>query len=206
MGKLLLTSSGFSQIIIREFLKLANKMPKEIKLLFIPTASEAVSETQVGGRYIEEEKEGLYDLGIEKQNVIIFNLDSNIEENKLRDIDVIYVCGGNTFYLLSKIRESGFDKRIKEMVGRGVIYVGVSAGSVLAGPNIRIAGEWDSNDIGLKDLTGLNLTGLIVSPHYTKEEEMIVSRFEKITGKGVCRLSDCQALLITNDKIKLIKE
>ena len=38
------------------------------------------------------------------------------------DIDVIFIAGGNTFYLLEKVVESGFFELVKELVGKGVIY------------------------------------------------------------------------------------
>ncbi len=203
--KLLLTSAGFENPKIgKEFLRLIDKPVSEIEVLFIPTAARTDEELH----YVEKSKEEILDLGIKKENICIYKLDKEINDNELEKINVIYVCGGNTFYLLYKVRESGFDKKIKEMVDKEIVYCGASAGSVLAGPDIEISGRdelWDKNDVGLKDLSGLNLTNHIISPHYIDDEEKVISKYEKETGKKVTRLTDKQALLIEGNEAKIIE-
>ncbi len=201
MKKLLLTSAAFvNPKIVQEFLRLVNKEPNQIKVLFIPTA--AISDGAL--RYVKSSKKELEHLGIQSKNILEFNCDKNSDNTKLKEIDVIYVCGGNTFYLLHKIRESGFDKKIIKMVNKGKVFVGVSAGSILAGPNIDIASPFDKNDVGLKDLSALNLTDIIVSPHYVDEEKKIIDEFRKKYSNKIMPLTNEQALLIEGDKIKLI--
>lgn len=198
---MLLTSAGFENPKIGEiFLKLINKPSSEIKILFIPTASRTDEELF----YVDKSKRELLDLGIKKENIYVYNLDKNISEEELNKINALYVCGGNTFYLLHKIRESNFGEKIKEMVKNGIVYCGASAGSILLGPDIRISGI-EGNDIGIKDFTGLNLTDKIISPHYDKGEEEIVSKFEKETGQKIIRLTNRQALLIERNKSKIIE-
>lgn len=205
MKKLVLASNGFENSEIgKEFLKLGDKPASEIKVLFIPTASRTKEELY----WVGKSKEELLDLGIKKENIIDFNLDREISEEELEKIDVLYVCGGNTFYLLRKIRENKFDEKIKEMIDNGVVYVGVSAGSILAGPDIEIAGRddgWDINDVGIKNLIGLNLTDKVLSPHYKSKDEGTISRFEKENGKSVLRLKDNQALFILDNKERLVE-
>ena len=65
-------------------------------------------------------------------------------EDELREIlrgkELVYVEGGNTFYLMKAIRESGFEKVIKELLPKGLIYMSVSAGAYVACPTIEMAG------------------------------------------------------------------
>lgn len=201
--KLLLTSSGIDNDKIgKEFLKLVDKPASEIKILFVPTASRTEEELY----YVAESKKELLDLGIKKKDIVDYNLGNELEG--LDDFDVMYVCGGNTFYLLHRIRESGFDKVIKEFVESGKVYVGVSAGSMVMGPDIDVSGikvDWDKNDVCLKDLTGLNFTDKRISPHYTIEDEEIIKKFEEKTGKEVTRLKDSQALLIIGEEVKVLE-
>lgn len=203
--KLLLTSAGFENPKIgKEFLRLIDKPVSEIEVLFIPTAARTDEELH----YVEKSKEEILNLGIKKENIHVYNLDREINNNELEKINVIYVCGGNTFYLLYKVRESKFDEKIKEMVNKEIVYCGASAGSILIGPDIEIAGKdklWDKNDVGLKDLSGLNLTDHIISPHYIDDDEKVISKYEKETGKKVTRLTDKQALLIEGNEIKIIE-
>ena len=76
----------------------------------------------------------------------------------LAGFDVLYIQGGNTFHLLDQMRRSGADRIIRELVaGHLTVYCGVSAGSIVAGPEIGIAGwspDWDRNEVGLTDLMG----------------------------------------------------
>ena len=49
------------------------------------------------------------------------------------------MTGGNTFFLWDAMRRSGLDELIKERVAAGVLYVGCSAGSIVAGRSIQTA-------------------------------------------------------------------
>jgi dipeptidase E len=50
--------------------------------------------------------------------------------------DLIVVTGGDVFYLMSKARESGFDRLLAKRVEDGTPYVGMSAGAILVGPSL----------------------------------------------------------------------
>ena len=206
MKKLLLTSAGFKNPKVGEkFLKLVNKPVSEIKIIFIPTAARTKEEL----KYVDESKKELLDLGIPETNIKILNLDKSLAYEEVKDFDVIYVRGGNTFYLMHKVRETGFDGVIKQFVKEGKVYVGVSAGSIIAGPNLSIAdkeqlGFGDVNNVGLKDLTGLNLTNIAIFPHFRKEEHNAIEKFKKKVNYQIVTLTDSQALLILDDKITII--
>lgn len=198
--KLLLTSTGFKNLKIgRKFLRLIKKHPSKLKIIFIPIAARTKEEL----KYVEVSKKELLDLGI--KNIRIIDLNKKIDYSELKNFDAMYICGGNTFYLMYKIRRINFNKIIKKFVKEGKIYVGVSAGSIIAGPNIKIASPFDKNDVGLKDLKGLNLTNVIVSPHFCKKEENIIKKFKKKSKYKVIPLTDKQALLIKRNKIKIIE-
>jgi len=82
--------------------------------------------------------------------------------------DVVMVLGGNTFDLLHHVQTRGAADLAREHVRRGGVYYGGSAGAVLAGADIAVAGFADPNDAGVTDTRGLRLLGhAIVRPHYT---------------------------------------
>ena len=131
------------------------------------------------------------------------DLDKPVLFQEVKDFDVIYVCGGNTFYLLKKIREIGFDKVIIEFTKTDKLYLGVSAGSILVNPNISAANvglDPDKNDV---DLTGLNLTDVVVSPIIAKKKT-IIDEFKKKSQYKVVPLTDSQALLVIGRETKII--
>lgn len=199
---MLLTSSGLAnQNIINQFLQLINKPTPQIKIIFVPTASRTEHELM----YMQESKKELLNLGILEANIKTLSLNQPISFSEIKDFDVIYVCGGNTFYLLKKVRESGFDEIIKEFIKTDKLYFGVSAGSILVGPNIEIAHPGDKNDVNLQNLTGLNLTNIIISPHYTDEEKSFIEGFKEKSPYPVVPLTNEQALLILDGKTKIVE-
>ena len=153
----------------------------------------------------KNQKKELLDLGIHENNIKNLNLDKPVSFQEVEGFDVIYVCGGNTFYLMQKVRETGFDKVIIEFAKTDKLYFGVSAGSILVCPNIDIASPFDENDVHLIDLTGLNLTDVIVSPHYKDEEKTIIDDIKKKSQYEVVPLTDEQALLVVDGETKIVE-
>jgi dipeptidase E len=89
----------------------------------------------------------------------------------LRGFDAVYVGGGNTFRLLSLVREAGFDEHLREyFAGGGAIYGG-SAGAIIMGSNILTA-YGDPNDVALVDTRGLDLaSGHSIWCHYEEARD-----------------------------------
>jgi len=199
MTKLLLTSVGLAnQNILNKFLEAVDNPVSEIKIIFVTTAARSEEEL----RYVNQSKMELLNLGIPEGNIKTFTLNLPASFDEVKDFDVVYICGGNTFFLLHKVRETGFDKVLNEFVNSGKLYLGVSAGSILAGPNIDIASPFDENDVNIKVLEGLNFTDVVVSLHYKDVEEPIIKPFtEKFK---VIPITDDQAVYINNGNIELI--
>ncbi len=200
--KLLLTSAGFENSKVgREFLKLIDKPVSEIKVIFVPTAARTKEELF----YVDKSKEELLNVGIHAQDIKALDLDHKISFEEVDGFDVIYVCGGNTFYLLQKVREVGFGKITKQFLEKRGIYVGVSAGSIIVGPDIEIAGFGRKNDIGLRDFTGLNLVDVSVFPHFTKKDRQSLEKFKKKVDYPILPLTDKQALMVLGNKKEIIE-
>jgi dipeptidase E len=138
------------------------------------------------------------------------DLDGKNEE-ELRDVlknfDAVFVNGGSTFSLLKAIKESGFDKVMKELLPQGFVYIGVSAGSYVACPTIEMA-TWKYQDkydhYGITDLTAMNLVPFLISAHYAPENKDLLK--EKIAqAKYPTKvLSDEQTLFIKDDQVELL--
>jgi dipeptidase E len=193
---LLLTSAGLAnQEIIDTFLWILNKPVDQINLLFIPTASRSEAELV----YVAESRQELVDLGV--KNITTHNLDHPFAKNDLKNVDVIYVCGGNTFYLLQQLRASGLDKILPDFTGT---YVGVSAGSIVMGPNIEVSAPWDDNDIDLDDTAGLNIVDFAVIPHFQRKDIEIIQELRDQANYEILELTDNQAVLVKNGERTII--
>ena len=71
-------------------------------------------------------------LGILPENIRTYDIDGSLSTPDAILFDVIFFTGGNTPYLAKRVRETHFDEIIKKMVYQNKVYVGISAGSMLA--------------------------------------------------------------------------
>lgn len=194
--KLLLTSAGFlNKDVADVFVELFEKPMDQVRLIFIPTASRSKNETT----YVNLSRQELTQLGI--QHITTLHLDRTVTGEEILSADAIYVCGGNTFYLLQKIRESGFDRILPNFHG---VYVGVSAGSIVVGPNVEVSSPWDENDVHLSDTIGLRVVDFAVVPHYQKKDEAIVEQLKKQADYEIMGLTDQQAVLVMNGQRTIV--
>lgn len=201
MKKLFLTSAGFiNQEIIKVFLAELSKPISDTRILVVAYAQNSNEEF-----YVNESKEELKRIGF--VNIATVNMIGSIDIDSLGNFDVIYVCGGNTFAILNKIRETKLDVFIIFQVNEGAIYVGVSAGSIIAGPDIEIAGwgsEGDKNEINLKDLKSFNFIDIAVFPHFHEELRGEVDEFRKKVNYQVVEITDDQAVFVKGKNVRLI--
>lgn len=85
----------------------------------------------------------------------------------ISSVDVIYVCGGNTFHLMEMTLESGFDKVLQNVLDEK-IYIGQSAGSVLLGNSIALKSNPPKTD--LTNFDGLKLVNFTIVPHWGRAD------------------------------------
>ena len=132
--KVLLTSAGLETDNIKNlFLKLLPKNPKEIKALFIPTAAINVGAISVLPKCIND----LLKCEIQDSNITVYDLHKKMSLEQLKQFDVVYICGGNTAYLLERINEQGFNEILVAYINGEGILIGVSAGSIIAAKNLE---------------------------------------------------------------------
>ena len=196
---MLLTSAGME--VNKEILKILPKPPKELKLTHITTAS--IDEKNKD--YFHKETQIMKELGFQVTEADISGMTEGKVRKLLKDTNIIYVQGGNTYYLLKSIKESGFDKVVKELLEKGVIYIGVSAGSYVAGPTIEQA-DWihEHNRFGLTDLTAMNLVPFLLMVHYVPEYKSILKEKIQKSKYEFKILTDDQAILVKGDNYKLV--
>ena len=131
--KILLTSAGFeTKAISGAFLHFVGMEPSEIKALFIPTAAIFPDAITVLPKCMDD----LLNIGIPAGNIKIFDLHRSMTMEELSAFDAIYFIGGSPQYLLDRINDTGFNKPLNEFVDKGGVYVGVSAGSIVAAGNL----------------------------------------------------------------------
>ena len=117
-----------------------NKDMSLVKALFIPTAAINAGAIEVLPKCMND----LLKCGIKDENIKVFDLHTGMKTEEMQQYDVVYLCGGETYYLLERINETGFNKTLMEYIKKDGLVIGVSAGSLIFANNIP-------NNLGLID-------------------------------------------------------
>ena len=166
------------------------------RAVFIPTAGDPYDNKD----FVEADKIALQKYGIEVTDLDLKNKTEEEINESLAMADILLVAGGDTFYLMEKLKESGADKAIKNFINRGGIYIGSSAGSIVCCPTIEGAEKFDNpgSAPNLENFNGMGIFHDVIIPHTHKEKyfERVKEATEKLTSRGfrVYHLTDDDVL------------
>ena len=195
--KLFLSSKAFGNSVVTK--KILSQLKKDvgiIRLLLIPTA---LNGTYPPDKYIDE----LLVSGFCKDNIIVFHED-NCKRYCNLNIDIIYVCGGNTFTLVKLINKCGFGLEIEKYLSRDVIYIGRSAGTHLATKNIEHVLPFDENQIGLENFDAMGLFDGIIFCHYNESREKYYLEAIKKEKYNVYKITDEEMIICDNGQLSIL--
>lgn len=131
--RVLLTSAGLETDEIKEyFVNMVGRDMASVKALFIPTAAIDAGAIAVLPKCMND----LLKCGILDRNIKVYDLHVGMGAEELRRYDIVYLCGGETEYLLHRVREAGFDKALLEYIHADGAVIGVSAGSLIFANNL----------------------------------------------------------------------
>lgn len=193
MKNIILTSCGIiDEELKKQFYRIINKEEiKDKKVLYITTASDGENDSDKS--WMDDEYKTILNLGFEEKNIYEYKIGK--KEINIKNFDVIYMMGGNTFYLMDMIRRYNFDKIIKSAIDNGIIYIGSSAGSEILGNSVEYALPFDENNVDMKDFTGLRIIDGIIIPHANRKEEFI-SKVKENIGEKLFLLYDEDGIII----------
>ena len=204
MKKILLVSMLCN---VTDLLKKAEPDLNGKTVTYIPTA--AIAEEIEG--MAEAETRMLEELGLTVDELEVSAASEETVMEKLTKNDMIFVGGGNTFFLLQELKRSGADKIIAQEVEKGKLYIGESAGAIAACPDIGYSAEMDVPEKApeLTDYTGMGLVDFYVVPHLGHPEmgpgaELIIEKYSSELNLKV--INDYQAILVKGDKVGILAE
>lgn len=200
---LFLTSSGLSEKMKKMFADSMKKSLKEMRILYIPTAGYETDDAREGFAVCLDE---LVKMGIRYDNIFIYNLELLLSKEykriysahignpamvsrlltieELGEFDAVFVSGGDSAVLCREMVRTGFDEVLKRAIDGGLVYVGISAGSMYAAGNLE---------------NGLHIILNPIIPHWSGQ------RITEIADlPSAIYLSDGQAIYIDGDEIRLI--
>lgn len=163
--------SSFSSISTPVFCDLINTLSNvktaQRDLVYVPTATYAfnkdspksIGEQRRRSRYDAKQKMKLLSEAFDAPNCIMLELDDPLLddsklEKSLQNCGILYVDGGNTFWLQKHIIRSSFwSVAKKHLETNQCVYIGSSAGAIVAGRSIIPAywKGWDDETVALTD-------------------------------------------------------
>ena len=204
--KLLLTSNGICNESLKKTLKeLVGK--EEIRTAFIPTAANQIGDDK---DWLIKNLYEFHQLGY-TDIIDIAVLDMKLCLERIKKCNVICVGGGDTTYLIEKMRESGFDKELNELL-KTRVYVGISAGSIVTCKSIWGSSEYVYDKISSSVPKGLGFVDFNFIPHLNSEDfpKVKFQNFEKISkenpGEEIYVCDNESGLKIEDGEIEIISE
>jgi len=133
---------------------------------------------------------------------------TTLKEN-LTGKDLVWVTGGNTFYLNYFMLKSGFSDVIRKFLDDGMVYGGESAGAVVAGSTFKgIDCVDDPNEAPGIVWEGLGLVSKGVLPHWGWEKyetEMKAAKESMSKTTEVITIDNDRALVIEDGKERVVE-
>lgn len=108
--------------------------------------------------------------------------------------DAVFVAGGNTFCLMHEIDRSGIAAELHVAVKRGLLYIGESAGAVIAGSTLKGTELADNPEFSERVLwDGLSLINKAILPHADN------ASYAASTAEAATMLEPDYELVLLND-------
>ena len=202
--------SSDTTFVIKDIIKRLGGNVRNKKLVFITTPAEGEGGEK---KWLEDNKLSLENEGFIVTVYTITGKNKEQLKQDLQQFDIIHISGGNTFYFLEKSQQSGFIEVIRELVLKmGKTYIGTSAGSIIAGPNIYPVINLD--DAGkapnLKGYEGFGLVDFVIFPHWGSDKfrEGYMNKTMEINYNAknkIILLTDNQYVHVQDDLYKIIE-
>ena len=186
--KLLLTSQWLLPAFHSAFERLVGKALDGTTVALIENGAD---DEESEPRWVRNARRSLIDSGmrvtrIDLREYVAVGAASDLEQ-VLGDKDVIWVGGGNTFYLNWILYKSGAAEVIKQLVKAGTVYGGGSAGAIVAGPTVE--GFEEADDVLFAPAIisdGLHLIDSVILPHWGRADygDIMKAAAQKLRARG----------------------
>lgn len=202
--KLLLTSAGFSNASIVGALRKVVK--GKIRVAFVPTAANVTNgeKSWLINDLVQCQKLGSVDI------VDISAIEKEVWLPRLQKANVIVVGGGNVSHLIGWMIKSGLKNELP-MLLKERIYVGISAGSIVASKTIWASSEFLYDQEAENVPEGLGYVSFHIRPHldspdFPKVRDENLKEIAKKFHEELYALDDQSAVLCNEGKIEVVSE
>lgn len=141
------------------------------------------------------------------------HVDKPIDDEKLEKAlasDVIYLAGGNTFYLMHHLRRSQLISKLRAFAKNDGVIAGLSAGGIILTPTVGLAGyplfDRDENEVELKSLKSLGLVKFEFFPHYVPSARIkkAIMAYSRLHNISVLACTDGSGIVVANHATQFI--
>lgn len=220
--KLLLTSSGLTNVsIVLALEKLVKRPFKDLNAVFIPTAANP----EVADKsWLIRDLHNVNKLKFNRLDIVdIAALKADWIQYRLKNADIIFVGGGNCFYLSYWMQRSGlFD--LLPMLLETKVYVGISAGTMIVTDNLRVSStalrkfgqlsDEEYEELGPEGQSSgktAKFVNFVVRPHlnsssFKKITPQFLSQVAKESPIRMYAIDDQSAVVIDEGKVEVVSE
>lgn len=129
-------------------------------------------------------------------------------ERSLKNVNLVWVMGGNSFYLNYCAHKSGFDKVLRRIINENLVYGGESAGAVLVGSTLHGIEHLDDPKLAPEVMwDGIGLLEYGIIPHWGWEkygEHLIKAKIEMESHSKVVTINNDEALTVIDNEPRLV--
>ena len=164
------------------------------------------------------------DLGWHEQNIAnmksvgmqldFYDIAGKSNDDIKRDLaqyQMMYIEGGDPFYLLSVGAKNNFAEYVRDRVENGMLYLGTSAGTIVAGIDAASAARPGKNpeQYGLISTKGYGLVNFVPMPHWGLSEKIELYGNHKLNSSyqedyPYIFISDDQYIEVIGDNYKIV--
>jgi dipeptidase E len=176
--------------------------PSELRTVFVPTAGVPYA----AAPWMDRRRAWLGAAGFAYEELELSTVDAATAELALASADLVYVEGGNTYFLLEQMQRCRF---WEAMARSDAVYAGCSAGAIVACPDIGYIGDLDDRSAApnLTDTRGAGQVSFSILPHL--DDSRIADELSQIVAQWppeqlLIGLNDDQALVVADGAVRCV--
>lgn len=207
--KLFLSSRDIPNNLRDVFLNLVGKQATDIKFALIENAADPYTDDTKDWMF--ETRKNFESLGMQMTlvDLRLYKDDPESLYTVLKNVDVVWIGGGNTYYMRWLMKVSGFDTIINKLLDEDVVYGGGSAGAILPCPLLDKFDIVDDPNAAPEVIKqGLGLIDFVIVPHwgdpeYQSQLEEIKNYYDALKRYPVVTITDTQAVIVDGDSCEV---
>jgi len=183
---------------------------KKLKTAFITTPIEV--EDMTDDSWYQDDHNALIKNGFDIFDYTITGKSQSEINQDLKDIEALYISGGNEFYLKQQANKNNFGDFVRQFVNSDKPYIGTSCGSIIMAsdmsPALNIT-DITSCPEPITDLTGFGIVDFLPMPHWGSKDFKnlyLGERKEKMYSEKwkIILLNNYEYVEVQNDRYRIV--